>query len=288
MKILLSLTFILTLAFNISLGQVIRINCNVVDRATGKPIPYVNLGVAGKSIGTNSNEHGEIDFQIIEYDLDSSDKFIFSSVGYKKQELNYDQLKKLTVIKLEEQIQELNEVVITAPVTKPKILGKDNKGALTHLMIYGVNSPIDDGLSQEFGVIINSNKSCIINSFNFYISSNNFEHLKFRFSLYEFNNDSIQENLIDQDIYFEAEPNYIGWIKVDLKPYNIVLTAQDFVATAQLIEMEQLNNKAILSMPIVTPSPFNGFVYRDKNQNNWRINKSANPSIYLEANCSRN
>ena len=269
-------------------GQIRELKFRVINAETQEPISYVNVGVLNKSIGTNSDINGEVTFKFSLDDMNSNDLIVISCIGYYKKSLKLSELLYLDnkTVELQPKTSVLKEVTISDRELKARILGKKSKGALTHVNIYSVKDSIDDGLSQEFGVILKNKRNCIINSFNFFLSSNNFDNIKFRFILYEYMHDgSIGNYLIDDHIYFEVKNSHIGWVQVDLNSYEIEFEGKDIIATVQIIETYFSKSKPKLALPLVTPSPFNGFLYRDKSQSEWLINRSANPSIYLEAVC---
>ncbi|WP_422079852.1 carboxypeptidase-like regulatory domain-containing protein [Ulvibacterium sp.] len=89
----------------------------VIDRATGNPIPYVNIGIVAKGMGTVSNEDGLFRLQADIPDLDEKNVVLFSCLGYKTLEIPLSRLRPVnnehSKIKMAPEAMELNEVVVT-------------------------------------------------------------------------------------------------------------------------------------------------------------------------------
>lgn len=270
-------------------AQIKEIQFQILDKQTGSGVPYANVGVVNKPIGTNANNDGQVSLKINLGEVEKGDSLKISCIGYGSLSFQlFDFLEAGNpVIYLTPKTEVLQEVVIEEANLKPKILGKKKKGALTHFNIYYIRDSIDDGLSKEFGIIINSKRVCLLDDVNIFFSSNRFRKIKFRLNIYPVDKELIGENMLREDIFFEVTNSHVGWVAVDLKPHNILLDPMEFILSAQVIETEFEGTKPGLSVPVVTPSINNGFVYRDKNQNTWSVNKSANPSIYLNTHCAK-
>ncbi|PTB88223.1 hypothetical protein C9994_17970, partial [Marivirga lumbricoides] len=86
----------------------LSISGKVMDLKTESAIPFVNIGISGKNVGTISREDGSFDMIIKDYD--SADSLSFSMVGYQPfsiaiKAINEDFLK----VYLSEDIQILKE-----------------------------------------------------------------------------------------------------------------------------------------------------------------------------------
>lgn len=55
----------------------------IIDSKTGQPIPFVNVGIFEKEIGTVSDEDGIFHLPMNDARIESTDEIIFSSLGYK-------------------------------------------------------------------------------------------------------------------------------------------------------------------------------------------------------------
>jgi hypothetical protein len=277
-------TFLIIYTDAPALSQVALFTCRIIDQETGEHIPYVNLGVRQKRIGTNADENGRISFRINENELEATDIWVLSSIGYEPKEITHRELLKLNTksIHLKPNVAVLNEVSLIKSRLKYRSIGKKSHGTITHINIYGVRDSIDDGLSQEFGVILNLKKHCLIEDFNIFFSSNNFDSLLLRFHVYQVEGDSIKTRLPQSAYFLVSAP---GWQKADLRSKILELPQGKYAFTAQIVDKFSSAEMPRLSVPAATPSPFNELVYRAKSQDRWQIHKSANPSIYVNALC---
>jgi len=273
--------FLLTAHFTLS-AQPVKFKCIVLNQHTSEPIPYATLGLKERPIGTNADEQGIISFHFNPGEIQSSETWILSSVGYQAKHLTHGELITLhrDTIYLQEAPQLLEEVRLTRAQLKSRTAGKSAHGALTHFTIYSVRDSIDDGLSQEFGVKLSLRKPCLVEKFNIFFSSNNFEVLLMQFMLYQ--GDSLQL-LPTPAVTFEVVGH--GWTSVDLSHLNLELTPGRYAFTARIIKKEFSADRPYLAIPVTMPSPFNGFLYRQKSEDTWNFNNAANPSIYLNLLC---
>lgn len=98
----------------------------VVDKATGQPIPGVNVNVQDANNGVSTDFDGK--FQLS--NVKKGNKVVFSFIGYKNFVVNYDSQKSVSV-SLEENANELKEVVVQ--VGYGSVKKKDATGAVTVL-----------------------------------------------------------------------------------------------------------------------------------------------------------
>lgn len=119
MKFNFYLTILLFLAFNNLLAQV---TATIKDKATNKPVPYVNIWVNGKNIGTTANENGSFTLPAV---LDNA-VLVFSAIGYENLKVPVKELPKVVV--LNAIAIELQEVVIGKKNNKETAIGKFSQG----------------------------------------------------------------------------------------------------------------------------------------------------------------
>ena len=86
----------------------------VIDEKTKEAIPFVNIGVEGKPLGTITDDRGFFSISNIKTD----NNLVFSCIGYKSKILSFDELSKIKVISLAPQPRELSEVTITGMTAK--------------------------------------------------------------------------------------------------------------------------------------------------------------------------
>ena len=189
--ILIVLNFTFTSTFpQIFVGQVMDTENN--------PVPYVNIGILEKNIGTVSDSNGK--FRI---DLNSSrnnDTLRFSCIGYETIDFRVDNFKdknetiKNVTINLKPRIYEVPEILIKS--TKYKIVTLGNPIRKTETRIRS-----DSELGSEIGLIIRppkKNTVYYLRGFNFSLADHDFETTA-RINIYDLDNelpnDIILENL---------------------------------------------------------------------------------------------
>lgn len=283
-----TLVILLLLFVSISIhAQVVRISGRVVDATTQQPIPYANIGIAGKAIGTVATASGSFAFTVKEGQLASTDKLVASCVGYESMVVAVDAGKlEALQLTLKPQVVEIAEVKVQAGKPRKKVLGKDDRGFFTHYNFYTVrDTAAHDRLGREVGNIIKLNKACYVNDFNVYVGWSEFTFVRFRLNIYEVVNDLPGKSLLQQDVIFEAKGSNPGWVQVDLKRYNIFLEGHEQVAvTMQWLEsVKQKESSRFLAVPIVV-SPVHSIVRRDKSTEKWK-KSGGYLSMYLNADC---
>ena len=211
----------------------------ILDEKTNEPLPYVNIGILNREIGTVSDIEGNFNLQLKKEFV--NDTIRISSIGYRPIEIivnNIKQKNEPLLIKLEEQISELNEVIITAKGFKKKTLGNKTE---SKFMSTGFSY---DQLGAEMGIKINIRKNpTFVDAFNFNISYNRLSSKSvFRVNFYTIKNKKPFENILRENILVTIEPKETGKITVDLSPFDIVLD-NDVIVTLEWLETEGNNNK---------------------------------------------
>jgi hypothetical protein len=100
----------------------------VLDAKTAETLPFVSIGIPGKSVGTVAQLDGS--FNITISDIYNNDSIRFSIIGYEAKKMLVSEFKALAtaqkaVIKLQPQDEILSEVMIRPRDMKSKILGNE-------------------------------------------------------------------------------------------------------------------------------------------------------------------
>jgi len=203
----------------------------IIDSESGEVLPYVNVGVVGKNIGTVTDMNGAFNLKIdTKYDADT---LMMSMIGY--EDLVFvvaDFKKKITddsTFKLTSKTTDLQEIVIESSLLKSKILGNKtkSKNIIGHF--------VSDELGNEVGIIIKIKKSpTYIDKFHASIVENKYGLLKFRLNFYSLKNKMPHENILTENIFVETQIKQ-GVLTVDLSEYNIVVE-DDFMVSLEWIE----------------------------------------------------
>lgn len=269
-------------------SQEIKLEGKITD-SSNLALPFVNIGIPMKHIGTVSNKNGDYSLEIPSNTLEN-DSVVFSYIGYKTIKKSVAELKsqEVKLIQMEIEENQLDEIVFETKKLKEKKLGRTNKGlGFMQFNFYTTKEKeVNDRLSKELGMNFKLKKNCRLDKFNFAISQNEFKSLKFRINIYNLIDGEPQDLLISDNIIFEVNKE-IGWKSIDLNPYNIYLKEEldDFLLTIQWVESEKLEPESkFFSLP-ASKSPFHKVYYREKALDSWKI-QTGSLSMYLDARCS--
>ena len=209
----------------------------ILDKETGEPLPYVNIGILSRERGTVSNQDGRFNLEFTEEI--ATDTIRISSIGYRPQEIRIQDLEDSEIsIRLEEQPGELDEIIIPVKGLTSKTLGNKTQ---SKFMSTGFSY---DQLGAEMGVRINVRRSpTYVDAFNTFITYNRLSSRSvFRLNFYSVKKGKPDRNLLKSNILVGIDPKQTGVISVDLEPYDIVLH-EDVIVTLEWVENIGENNK---------------------------------------------
>ena len=240
-----------TYQYNTERPEYLLVSGQITDANTKAGLPYVNIGVLGKELGTVSTRSGSFELPVL--DSNAKDTLRISSIGYKAINITLDSLRShegTFNIEMQEDISELNEIVLRSKVWKHKALGNNTKSTfIGHLFYY-------QQLGKEMGIRMNvGKKPLFVDTFNFHISYNRFSAKSFfRLNMYRIVNGKPTDNILQQNIIIPVEANQTGTISTDLSEYNIVLT-EDVITTLEWIDNEgeiQPTEALVISVGLMT------------------------------------
>ncbi len=225
--------FLFFLLFSVCLQSQVIVG-KVVDSATGALLPYVNIGVLNKNLGTVSDINGTFFLELNQSLL--RDTLRFSMIGFAHQDfvvekyLNQDVTER--TIEMEEKNTLLDEVTVVRKKNKKykrKVLGNKTQ---SKILVGGFTS---NDLGNEIGIICRIRKSpSFLETFNISIAKNTYGSIKFRLNFYKLSDGLPQENLLEEMIIVESDIE-LGVVSVDLRPYDIVME-DDFLVAIEWIE----------------------------------------------------
>lgn len=194
----------------------------IIKSEKGNPIAYANIGIPGKNIGTCSDPNGE--FSIDLRDAVDVDTVIFSSLGYKKEEIPVSDLIKgepYSII-LKERILELKELVINGSRGfKEKYVG--NKTGKNYGRMVGKNGGAL--AAKKF----NTGKRVMwVGNVGIFTAHRGEEEMKLRVRLYQVDDGGAFEELLTQNVFVDVTKG-TGWSEVDLTPFNVEVEGQFLV-----------------------------------------------------------
>ena len=176
-KTLIITTLVITLCTYSSLGQVVT--GLIKDSNSHKPLPYVNVGIAARGIGTVTAGDGSFKIKLTDGETDS---LRISMIGYRPKKIAVVQIKKLNTlleVELEPDDRQLKEVKIISRKYKERVLGNTTRSKTVNA---GFSS---NDLGNEIGEIINIKKSpTFLLRFNASLSENIADSVELRLNFY--------------------------------------------------------------------------------------------------------
>ncbi len=256
-KSLVSKTFSLPKIDAINSGKTIK--GIVRDVNTNATLPYVNIGIPGKGIGTATDLNGKFSLTIpVSF---ANDTLKFSMVGYEEHIINlhnWPRNVKMSDIRLKERISELREVVVPGDRLTTKVLG--NK---TQSKFFGGKFASND-LGSELAIRIKIKKAVtFLESFYVNISYNTSDSSTFRLNIYEVKNGLPGRNILTENILFQIG-RQSGKIEFDLSKYDIIVK-DDFFVSLEWIDGNK-NSGIVFSGGFTNKNTF----YRKASQGKWK------------------
>lgn len=224
-----------------------KISGSITDNITKQPVPFVSIGVIGKSLGTLSNEAGVFEFTVFENQKNDSIKI--AAIGYKPLIFSvYDYLKEPHKTLIMESLPViLDEVTVKSKKVKYKTLGttKYTKNNCT-----GFVDASGNWKGSEAAILVKNKDNCLFESFQFFIIQNKYDDsLLFRLNFYErvsppantpkwLGEDWVGPTILKKAIIFKVGIKQ-GEFILPLKQYNIQ-TSKDFFISLECLmdEME--------------------------------------------------
>jgi len=243
----------------------------VLNAKDNKPVEYVNIGIIGKGIGTTSDTDGRFDIDIDnQYNNDS---IRFSCIGFKPYTLKVSDFKQVKdlIIRLDEKIYDLNEVIISPRKYKLMILGYT-----THTK--AIQAGFEENLlGYECGVCLKVKKSAKLNKINLNVARCSYDTIFYRINIYKVISKMNFENVLTKPVYFTLSKDKIkDEISIDVSKENIQVDG-DFLVTIEHI-------KGLGKGSLMFSGSFPGKVYyRKTSQANWET-APVGISLNVEAN----
>lgn len=223
---------ILSLFLSLPLGAQTFVIGQVIDAATKEPLPYVNIGLLNKNIGTVSDETGYFELEV-NTEQNSRDTLRFSMIGFETKSYTLNDFINQNEIEvyLAEKSTALDEVILSSKRKnyQTKILGNKT----TSKALYAAFT--SNKLGNEMGFIVRARKHpMILKKFNISLVENDYGPIKFRLNIYDVLNGLPNKTLLKDNIFIETEESS-GIVSLDLTPYEIIID-QDFFIAIEWIE----------------------------------------------------
>jgi len=197
----------------------------VIDAETNLGIPFVNIGLVGKDVGTVTDENGQFRLHL----KGKSGKIAIFTIGYEKKTFSLNQLKNPVQITLKPKSYNLEAVEIDA-----KRLGEE---LVLGLKLEKKSNSIGFStaeLGTEIGALIEIDKETLLKTANFRINHAKGDSLLYRVNIYSFQDDEVGENLLTENVIISGA-QMRGTYTVDLTPFNLVVD-QDVILSLEWIK----------------------------------------------------
>ncbi len=197
---------------------------NIKDAKTNQSLPYVNVGVVGKGIGTVTSGEGAFKITL---NNNNADSLKVSMLGYNTQSFLVADVVKQTGplnILLVPSNTQLKEVNIANHKYRQSVLGNTTK-------LKSVNAGFtSNDLGNEIGEIIKIKKSpTYLKQFNAALNENTSDSVKLRLNIYNVKDGMPDKNLLQQNILITVKKGQ-DQITVDLETYHIMVEDKFFIS----------------------------------------------------------
>ena len=199
----------------------------IIDAFTKEPLPFVNIGVLKKELGTVSNEDGFFFLEVP--DLFAKETLRFSMIGFDERDFQVADLEAILLsnntLVLAEQTTFLEEVVLTAE--KKWDTRVSGNSTTSKLLITGFTS---NQLGNEIALFVKVKKTpAYIEGIQFSVVENIYPEVRFRVNVYSSDYRFPDENILKENIFVTLKQSE-GLISVDLKEYDILVDDDVFIS----------------------------------------------------------
>jgi len=198
----------------------------LLDKLTGEPITYANIGITGKAIGTMTNMEGKFSLNIPPIHI--FDTIRMSCIGYETIQIPVEAFQKAKEFYLVLKPHVLSEVTIeTKAYTKSIILGTKNVTGNSWGFVHGKGGGAEASRLMKY----KGKHPLFLNEVSLYVENRNQKPIKLLVNIYT--QDSItglpKENLMQKPLLVTSEMNE-GWLTVNLNKQELILNQSFFVA----------------------------------------------------------
>ncbi|WP_177189862.1 carboxypeptidase-like regulatory domain-containing protein [Hymenobacter actinosclerus] len=216
---------LLLLAFA-SVAQAQTLTGTVTEAGTAQPVPYVNIGIPGKTVGTVADEQGR--YQLTYTGATPTDTVRLSSIGYTPRWVLLRELAASPHILLTPAAVALADVRVQAPglFKRSSTLGNTGNSQSSTITLEATDK------GAEIGTVINlRHKPTKVLSANFNMAYNRVGSLTFRVNLYRLlpNGRPSSEKLLQRDLIVTTSQT-TGPVSIDLTTDQLVLDEDFFLA----------------------------------------------------------
>ncbi len=232
-----TLLLIKVLFLSVLLSGQTKISGTVIDFDDKSNLSFVNIGIKNKNIGTVCSDLGAFSILINEKHL--NDTLTFSIVGYNELSLSIRQIiaSKKEIFPLKVKAIQLKQVAITARKLVENKYGIKKTNPKLHFVDASINQKDIFEIAQLIKLSPYSSK---LTSINLLINKPSADSGNFRVNFYDFDGIKPTKRLVEINIT-EKRAITSGWLKFDLRKYNIYLKGQ-IIASIEFIPDKKNNS----------------------------------------------
>ena len=251
-----------------------EISGQVKDGKSGKPIPFANIGIIGKDIGTITGLDGIFSLELSK--ATDGDTLRFSFVGYEPLNLLVNYIRKNgfpNEVLLKEEIVELKEVIVASDRLTPKMLGIRRKDCYPIPLYKKITSNIpfpQPGYRHEIGTFFANNQPVYLDSIQFNFTDIQIDTVTLRINIYVYVEDHFK-NVLNEPLYINFQSSDESQ-QIDVSHLGIQLESNFLVSIENYGRIND-NSLNILANFKSKGKKYPTY-YRRNTQSNWVILKS--------------
>jgi CarboxypepD_reg-like domain len=236
----------------------------VLDQETQQPVPYVNIGIVNKNVGTVSSENGAFEIRIdAKYDTDS---IRFSCIGYDSRTFQIEDFRKRFLsdkitIRLIPKAIALQEVIVTSESKKRIILGRAPKSKFTKAGFFY------NRLGHEIGTLFESENSSpkYLDSVQLNFVNCNYDSIFLRLNVYSIDGERV-ENILPQNVFINlTKKKALANPMINLTSHNLLVGKKYLVSIEIVKDLGELGLKFYAALKVDRfPT-----LYRGTSQDKW-------------------
>jgi hypothetical protein len=239
-----------------------------INSTTGKPIPYVNIGIKDSKTGAISDADGKFTIQIADSLLKQT--LTFSSVGFEPKSFSIAEINSTALkVVLSEKITQLNEIKISNRKRKTYRLGITGR---TPMVSIPSSSYQKNDIIEQARLIHVKEPVQLLNA-NIFVLSEIKDSIQVRINIYAFENGLPGSRLVEKSIIRTMKTGK-GWQNFDLTSEGIYLD-QNFVVAFEYLP----SNRKMISFGAKLGAADS--YLRNNSLGIWRKNELGGGSIYV-------
>jgi hypothetical protein len=248
-----------------------NITSKIVNKISGEAIPFVNIGVINSTIGTVSDEKGTFTLDL--KNAKNTDTLKISIISYKTITLNIGVLRTTnfpSIIKMSENVVELDEVIISNRERKPFVLGLDKKHCYPIPFYKKVTSKVSfpqKNYRHEIGTRFTNAQLLHLDSIQLNFANCNLTEIELRINVSVIKNDVIK-NILTKPIYVTlSKKEALNFPIINLTKFAVQLDTDFLISIENYTKME--NNSLSILANFKSKGKKYPTYYRQSSQSKW-------------------